>query len=110
MELLEEHAAPSAQLVGAPDHAEIQALRQLLQEADPTQANCAVYVYVDGMTRPEAAEALGVSLRTVGNLLNKFGAWARSRLDSKSEGLAMIDREGPRVPDSAPVRVKEVDQ
>lgn len=55
-------------------------LRDLLQEAEPQQAQAAVAVYIDGMSHAEAATALGVSRRTVGNLCDRFTAWARSRL------------------------------
>ena len=55
-------------------------LRALLAEADPRQAAAAVAVFVDGMSHAEAAEALGVSRRTVGNLCDRFVTWGRARL------------------------------
>ncbi len=69
-----EHTAPR---IGSNNPMDGVALRQLLAKADPQEASAAVYVYVDGMTRPEAAQALSVSLRTIGNLLNRFSQWAR---------------------------------
>lgn len=54
-------------------------LRRLLSEADEQQARAAVYVYLDGMSHEEAAELLGVSKRTVGNFIERFLLWARSR-------------------------------
>ncbi len=57
------------------------AIRRLLAEADERQATAAVYVYVDGMRREEVAELLGCSVRTVGNLLDRFNEWARHALD-----------------------------
>lgn len=54
-------------------------LRRLLAEADEKQACAAVYVYLDGMSHEEAAELLGVSKRTVGNLIERFLAWANKR-------------------------------
>lgn len=54
-------------------------LRRLLAEADEKQACAAVYVYLDGMSHEEAAELLGVSKRTVGNLIERFLAWAHQR-------------------------------
>jgi RNA polymerase sigma-70 factor, ECF subfamily len=53
--------------------------RKLLKGADPQQAEAAIYVYVDGMSHDEAAELLGVSRRTVGNLLERFSAWAKAQ-------------------------------
>lgn len=71
------------------------ALRELLSMADPQEAHAAVYVHVDGMTRPEAAKALGVSLRTIGNLLNRFGEWARAELGRGDETLSKITAVAP---------------
>lgn len=53
--------------------------RALLADADERQAQAAVYVYIDGMSHDEAAEMLGVSRRTVGNLLERFTAWVREQ-------------------------------
>ncbi len=111
--LLEDPASPDSGLAGAPSQAEIQALRRLLVDADDRQATCAIYIHVDGMSRPEAAEALGVSLRTVGNLLDRFVAWARSRLDPDSDFLALVERQNPHptphavdLPDAPPSGVQ----
>jgi RNA polymerase sigma-70 factor (ECF subfamily) len=52
-------------------------IRKLLAEADEKQAMAAVFVFVDGMSRAEAAAALECSERTVTNLLSRFKAWAR---------------------------------
>ena len=62
--------------------ADLLLLRRLLSEADPQQASAAVYVYLDGMSHEEAAELLGVSKRTVGNLIERFLAWAHKRSES----------------------------
>jgi RNA polymerase sigma-70 factor (ECF subfamily) len=40
---------------------------------------------MDGMSHEEAAEVLGVSKRTVGNLLERFQAWARERMAAGTE-------------------------
>lgn len=56
-------------------------LRRLLVTADERQAAAAVYVFIDGMSHEEAAELLGVSKRTVGNLLERFQAWAQEQLE-----------------------------
>lgn len=55
-------------------------LRWLLANADPKQAQAAVYVYLDGMSYAQAAKPLGVSKRTVGNLLERFQTWAQAQV------------------------------
>jgi len=56
------------------------AIRRALSELEPRCAEAAVCVYVDGMTHEEAATLLGVSRRTVGNLLTRFQVTAKSLL------------------------------
>jgi RNA polymerase sigma-70 factor (ECF subfamily) len=63
-------------------------LRRLLADADERQASAAVYVFLDGMSHEEAAEVLGVSKRTVGNLIERFQAWAAARTELASEAPA----------------------
>jgi len=58
----------------------------LLAAAQPDQAAAAVCIYLDGMTRHETAEVLGVSTRTVGNLLTRFSSWARDTLSEQDLG------------------------
>lgn len=55
-------------------------VRSLLREADEREATAAIHVYLDGMQREEAAALMGVSVRTVGNLLDRFTMWARQKL------------------------------
>lgn len=82
-ELWQEHGSTTAPAeLAATDDGLI--LRKLLQKADPQQAEAAVYVYIDGMSQHEAAELLGVSRRSVGNLLERFNEWARQELDDTS--------------------------
>ena len=79
-ELWQEHGPKGLQATHeAPE--ELMLMRTLLTEADEDQAQAAVYVYIDGMSQNEAAELLGVSRRTVGNLLDRFNAWARKRMN-----------------------------
>ena len=79
-ELWKEHGPKGLQATHeAPE--ELVLMRTLLTEAEPDQAQAAVYVYIDGMSQNEAAELLGVSRRTVGNLLERFNTWARKRID-----------------------------
>ena len=71
-------------------------VQRLLAEADPSWAEAAVYVLIDGMSHDEAAELLGVSRRTVGNHLQRFEDWAREKLKTHltSDQLVPIEREG----------------
>ena len=64
---------------GGPAQSELVHLRRLLAEADEQQARAAIYVYLDGMSHEEAAAVLGVSKRTVGNLIERFLTWANQR-------------------------------
>lgn len=87
-QLLQENVAPAEGPAGgagssaapaAPATSDLLHLRRLLAEADEQQARAAVYVYLDGMSHEEAAELLGVSKRTVGNLIERFLSWAQQR-------------------------------
>lgn len=69
-ELFAEHVARSPHAEAA-EPADLVTLRRLLHSAPEDQARAAVYVYLDGMSHEEAAEILGVSRRTVGNLLER---------------------------------------
>ena len=83
-QLLQENYEPEdAQTGAAPS--ELVLLRRFLAEADEQQARAAVYVYLDGMSHEEAAGVLGVSKRTVGNLIERFLAWANQRSASTGE-------------------------
>ena len=72
-------AEPERQGATAP--VDLTTLRMLLAEADGRQAEAAMYVHLDQMSYSEAAELLGVSKRTVGNLIERFDAWAAQRLE-----------------------------
>jgi RNA polymerase sigma-70 factor (ECF subfamily) len=87
-ELHEAHVAPMADDTDrtAPAHPDdLVLLRRLLSAADERQAAAAVYVFLDGMSHEEAAEVLGVSKRTVGNLLERFQAWAGAQVTPGAE-------------------------
>ncbi len=77
-ELHEAHVVPMAgeAEVGTARSDDLVLLRKLLAGADEQQAQAAIYVFLDGMSHQEAAEVLGVSKRTVGNLLERFQKWA----------------------------------
>lgn len=72
-ELLREHGVGSTPAGQAPgDPSDLALVRQLLGRVGEAEATAAVHVYLDGMTHEEAAEVMGVSRRTVGNLLERF--------------------------------------
>lgn len=77
--LLDTRVSPAAGEPAASGPDDLAQARALLSGAEPRQAQAAIYVYIDGMSHDEAAEMLGVSRRTVGNLLDRFTAWARER-------------------------------
>lgn len=77
-ELFAQHGATDERIEAA-STSDLVLLRQLLSEADEQQARAAVYVYLDGMSHDQAAEVLGVSKRTVGNLIERFFTWAQKR-------------------------------
>ena len=82
-ELFAQNVAAEENDVVSASAAELLLLRRLLAEADEQQAKAAVYVYLDGMSHEEAAELLGVSKRTVGNLIERFLGWANKRTSGK---------------------------
>ncbi len=47
-------------------------VRALLAEVDEKSASAAICVHIDGMTHDETSKQLGVSVRTVANLLTRF--------------------------------------
>lgn len=77
-ELLEENVAPPDEAAGA-DAADLLLLRRLLAEGDEQQARAVTYVFLDGMSQDEAARVMGVSQRTVSNLIDRFVKWAQER-------------------------------
>ncbi|MEL6543620.1 MAG: RNA polymerase sigma factor [Myxococcota bacterium] len=82
-ELYDERVAPVAPThVGVNPEVALWA-KNALAAADPKQAEAAVYVYIDGMSHREAAELLGVSKRTVGNLLERFSAELEKKEQSR---------------------------
>jgi RNA polymerase sigma-70 factor (ECF subfamily) len=80
-ELHEAHVAPMADdaEAGTARSDDLVLLRKLLAGADEQQAQAVIYVFLDGMSHQEAAEVLGVSKRTVGNLIERFQKWANEQ-------------------------------
>jgi len=78
-ELLLERVAPVTDEVESEKAHLMAEVRALISRADAKQAEAAFYVYVDGLSQDEAAELLGVSQRTVSNLLTRFAVWAREQ-------------------------------
>jgi RNA polymerase sigma-70 factor (ECF subfamily) len=68
-------------------------LRRLLADADERQASAAIYVFLDGMSHEEAAAVMGVSKRTVGNLIERFQTWAGARTALDAEPPAPPERK-----------------
>lgn len=81
-ELFQLHVAPGIATTATTAPADMVMMRWLLSRADERQAQAAIYVYVDGMSYDEAAPLLGVSKRTVGNLLDRFTAWCAEQVRS----------------------------
>lgn len=86
-QLHEAHVAPLAgeTEAGAARSDDLVLLRKLLAGADEQQAQAAIYVFLDGMSHQEAAEVLGVSKRTVGNLIERFQKWASEQTAAERE-------------------------
>ncbi len=84
-ELIDSRVAPVASDLEAEKAYLIAEVRALIARADAKQAEAALYVYVDGLSQAEAAEMLGVSQRTVSNLLARFSAWAREQSELPRE-------------------------
>lgn len=83
-ELLNERVRP---LLREQDESEpdgLWTLRALLANADEQQARCAAYIYIDELTYDQVASLMGISRRTVGNLMERFKTWARAQLASPS--------------------------
>jgi RNA polymerase sigma-70 factor, ECF subfamily len=64
----------------APANDEKIVARRLLAEANAEWSEAAVLVHVDGLSYDEASEVLGVSKRTIANLLTRFRTFALERL------------------------------
>lgn len=79
-DLFQLHVAPALSTSSSTSPADMVMMRWLLANADERQAQAAIYVYVDGMSYDEAAPLLGVSKRTVGNLLERFQLWCSEQL------------------------------
>ena len=79
-DLFQLHVAPSLATTAHTAPADLVMLRWLLANADERQAQAAIYVYIDGMSYDEAAPLLGVSKRTVGNLLERFQSWCAEQM------------------------------
>lgn len=71
-ELWEENVEPNAQTATLPAPQPALLVQKVLAAADEESSRAAIYVYIDGMSHQEASKLLGVSRRTVGNLLVRF--------------------------------------
>ncbi|MEO1171954.1 MAG: RNA polymerase sigma factor [Myxococcota bacterium] len=82
-QLYDERVAPALSETHRPDTDTRLWARDALAVADPKQAEAAVYVHMDGMSHREAAEVMGVSKRTIGNLLERFAAAVSEREEER---------------------------
>lgn len=80
-ELFREHIQPTARDRDDAEPDEMMTMRWLLANADEQQARCAAYVYLDELTYDQVAGLMGVSKRTISNLMDRFKAWARAELE-----------------------------
>lgn len=85
-DLFDTRVAAAADETGPARSDDLVLLRRLLSGADERQAQAAVYVFLDGLSHDEAAELLGVSRRTVGNLLERFTEQARAASGEPTDG------------------------
>lgn len=86
-DLFAEHVSANAPTSTTTAPADLVLLRWLLSSADERQAQAAIYVFLDGMSYEEAAPLLGVSKRTVGNLIERFQTFCQEKLKSKDAPL-----------------------
>jgi RNA polymerase sigma-70 factor (ECF subfamily) len=98
-DLFQEHVLPVTPTATKSTPVDMVMLRWLLAHADERQAQAAIYVYLDGMSYEEAAPLLGVSKRTVGNLLERFQEWCAGRISAEVE--AQKSSERPRTTETS---------
>lgn len=65
-------------------------VRRMLGSIDPRTAEAAICVHIDGMTYDETSRHLGVSKRTVANLLTRFQEAARKLLDPSPKAVGGV--------------------
>jgi RNA polymerase sigma-70 factor (ECF subfamily) len=90
-QLREQHFAPDAHAEG--DAGDLVLVRWLLARADPKGSAAAACVFIEGASHEEAAELLGVSRRTVGNLLDRFRDWAREQTSESGAMPKLLEGE-----------------
>ncbi len=79
-QLIDEKVAPAEDRSTQHDPDAMLTLRWLLANADARQAQVVVYVHVDGLRQAQVAELMGITERSVRNLLRRFEAWADKQL------------------------------
>ncbi|MCA9540778.1 MAG: RNA polymerase sigma factor, partial [Myxococcales bacterium] len=55
-------------------------LRDLLARADEKEAQAVIYVYIDQLPQSEAADLMGISVRSLAYLLASFRTWAATQV------------------------------
>lgn len=79
LNIMRMHVFPSLPGSVMRDPADRLMLRQIVTRGHSLQLQAAGYVYGDGMSHEAAARELGVSRRTVGNLLERLQVWRTRR-------------------------------
>lgn len=70
-------------------------IARVAERAPERELRAAVYCYVDGMTQEEAADLLGVTSRTIRNLLRRFERRAeQTQQDTKETGAESTPADG----------------
>lgn len=80
--LLDAHGTAPAMASMSPGAKEARmTLIALLAKADEREARAVTYVYIDQLPQKEAAQLMGISVRSLGYLLSSFRTWAREQTE-----------------------------
>jgi len=85
-QLIDETVARAVDTGVGPDHEAVLTLRWLLANAGARQARVSVYVHLDGVQQSQVADLMGITERTVRNLLRRFETWADEQLAGRRMG------------------------
>lgn len=80
------HGPREDALVTRRSPAAMMTLRRLLAMAPEDQAQAAIHVLLDGLSRSEAADEMGISRRKLGRLIDDFRAFAEAHAGRLGEG------------------------
>lgn len=85
--LMAQHGPRQSALISRRSPEAMMTLRRLLAMAPELQAQAAVHVLLDGLSRSEAADEMGISRRKLGRLIDDFRAFAEKHA-GQPEGAA----------------------